>query len=397
MTVNAKSALPYGRQSIDDADIEAVVQVLRSDWLTQGPAIESFEDAITKAVGAKYAIAVSNGTAALHTAAIAAGLGPGKKLWTSPNTFVASANCALYCGAQVDFVDIDPADANMSMELLAEKLADAEAIGELPDVVVPVHFAGQACDMERLGALREKYGFNIIEDACHAIGGRDRSGSAVGACENSDMATFSFHPVKVVTTAEGGAITTNNRSYAHRLRLARTHGITRDKELSNEDLDGPWAYHQIALGYNYRLTDIQAALGCSQLNRLPEFVDRRNALALRYDQLLSEFPVRPLTVHKGSYSAYHLYVVRIDEAAAGMSRRDVFEGMAARGIRCQVHYIPVHLQPVYRAHGFTQGDFPAAEDYYKEALSLPLFPAMTDLDQDHVVSALGEIFSGANQ
>lgn len=383
--------IPYSRQSVDEADIDAVIEVLRSDWLTQGPSVERFEAAIADAVGASEVVAVANGTAALHVAAMAAGLAPGKRLWTSPNTFVASANCALYCGAEVDFVDIDPQDGNMSMARLAEKLEAAARNGALPDVVVPVHFGGQPCDMETLSALKQKYDFMVIEDACHAIGGRDRSGRPVGNCVTSDMAAFSFHPVKIVTTGEGGAISTNNPDLAARLRLARSHGITRDPSMIDGDLDGPWAYRQIDIGYNYRLTDLQAALGISQMRRLAEFVERRNAFAQRYDTLLEDLPVTPLSVHEDAVSAYHLYVVRVDEQASGHTRRQVFEALADRGIRCQVHYIPVHLQPVYSRFGFRPGDFPAAEDYYREAITLPLFPSMTESDQDRVVDELRDI------
>ena len=385
--------IPYGRQSIDQADIDTVVSVLKSDWLTQGPAVEQFEAALAEKINAAYVVAVSNGTAALHIAAMAAGLGSKKRLWTSPNTFVASANCGLYCGADVDFVDIDIQDGNMSVSALEAKLEVAERSGKLPDVVVPVHFGGQSCDMDRIGALRRKYGFKVIEDAAHAIGGHDQLGRQVGACSESEMSAFSFHPVKIVTTAEGGAVSTNDPQLAQKLRLARSHGITRDADLIDDELEGPWAYRQIDLGYNYRLTDIQAALGSSQLSRIEDFVARRNALARRYNSLLQEMPVRPLSVNENALSAYHLYVVRIDEVDAGLTRRDVFEALANRGIRCQVHYIPVHLQPVYRRFGFQPGDFPAAEDYYREALTLPLFPSMTDADQDRVVAALADIFA----
>lgn len=390
--MNSNKILPYSRQTVIDSDIEAVIEVLRSDWLTQGPTVDRFEAAIADAVGAREVVAVSNGTAALHVAAMAAGLGPGKHLWTSPNTFVASANCALYCGAEVDFVDIDPQDGNMCMERLAEKLEKAERAHALPDVVVPVHFGGQACDMETLGALKQKYAFMVIEDACHAIGGSDRAGRPVGRCDVSDMSAFSFHPVKIVTTGEGGAVSTNDPDLATRLRLARSHGITRDPALIDGDLESPWAYRQIDVGYNYRLTDLQAALGISQLSRLKEFVERRNAFARRYDSLLEELPVTPLSVHRDAVSAYHLYVVRIDEQAAGQTRRQVFDALADRGIRCQVHYIPVHLQPVYQRLGFKPGDFPAAEDYYNVAITLPLFPSMTESDQDRVVDELRNIF-----
>ena len=390
--MNSNKILPYSRQTVSDSDVEAVIEVLRSDWLTQGPTVDRFEAAIADAIGVREVVAVSNGTAALHVAAMAAGLEPGKRLWTSPNTFVASANCALYCGAEVDFVDIDPPDGNMSMVRLAEKLENAERANTLPDIVVPVHFGGQACDMETLNVLKQKYGFMVVEDACHAIGGSDRAGRPVGRCDVSDMAAFSFHPVKIVTTGEGGAVSTNDPDLATRLRLARSHGITRDPDLIDGDLDGPWAYRQIDVGYNYRLTDLQAALGISQLGRLGEFVERRNAFARRYDTLLEKLPVTPLSVHPDAVSAYHLYVVRIDEQAAGQTRRQVFEALAARGIRCQVHYIPVHLQPVYQRLGFKPGDFPAAEAYYKEAITLPLFPSMTESDQDRVVDELRNIF-----
>ena len=383
--------LPYGRQTLDDDDIAAVVDVLRSDWLTQGPTIEAFEEALAAACGAAHVVAVSHGTGALHIAAQDAGLGPGKRLWTSPNTFVASANCALYSGADVNFVDIDPDDGNMSATRLAEKLEVADRAGTLPDVVMPVHFGGQPCDMEAIGALSRQYGFIVIEDAAHAIGGRDRAGNPVGSCTDSGMAAFSFHPVKIVTTGEGGAVATNDADAADRLRMLRSHGITRDPAIIEDELDGPWAYRQIAMGYNYRLTDLQAALGLSQMRHLDAFVERRNALARRYDSLLSGLPLRPLTVHPDALSAYHLYVVRIDETAASVTRRQVFEALAERNIRCQVHYIPVHLQPVYQARGFAEGDFPEAEAYYREALTLPLFPAMTDADQDRVVEALGDI------
>lgn len=397
MTITPPDTLPYARQTIDEDDIDAVVEVLRSDWLTQGPTVERFEHLLSEVVGAKYAIAVSNGTAALHISAIAAGVRSGKRLWTSPNTFVASANCGLYCGADIDFVDIDSTDGNMSMDRLSEKLSLARKRGALPDVVIPVHFGGQSCDMESLSNLSKKYGFSVIEDACHAIGGRNRDGSPIGACKHSDMTAFSFHPVKIITTAEGGAVTTNDQGIAERLRLARTHGITRDKSIIDDDLEGPWAYRQINLGYNYRLTDIQASLGCSQIKRLKEFIARRNALARRYDTLLRKLPVQPLTVHQQALSAYHLYVVRINEKKAGLTRREVFEALAAKGIRCQVHYIPVHLQPLYRERGFKLGDFPAAEAYYNDALSLPLFPGMNYDDQDRVVNTLGEIFTRASE
>ncbi|OFX08824.1 MAG: UDP-4-amino-4,6-dideoxy-N-acetyl-beta-L-altrosamine transaminase [Alphaproteobacteria bacterium RIFOXYD12_FULL_60_8] len=377
--------LPYGRQWIDESDIEAVTSVLRSDFLTQGPMVERFERALCEAVGAHHAVAVSNGTAALHLAAMALDLGPGKMLWTSPNTFVASSNCALYCGADVDFVDIELETGNMDMAALSKKLATAK---RKPDVVVPVHFAGQSCDMAALGILKEKYGFKVIEDACHAIGGWDAQGRKVGGCAVADLAAFSFHPVKVVTTGEGGAVTTNDKTLADRIALLRTHGITRDPIFMDSKADGPWDYHQIELGLNYRLTDIQAALGFSQLSRLEDFVTRRNELAHRYDDALIGFPLIPLKVRKGVRSAYHLYVVHLNDPS---HRRLAFEALRKEGIHVQVHYIPVPSQPYYRHLGFRAEDFPMALSHYAGALTLPLYPAMSNDDQDRVVETLGRV------
>ncbi len=380
--------IPYGRQWIDDDDIAAVVEVLRSDWLTQGPTIEAFEATVAEKVGAKHAVAVSNGTAALHLAALAAGMGPGDVLWTSPITFVASANCALYTGGCVDFVDIEPDTALIDAEQLELKLAAAAETSILPKAIVVVHLAGQPCDMARIRAAADRYGVTVIEDAAHAIGG-SYAGMPVGACEFSDLTTFSFHPVKVVTTGEGGMITTNDDDLAQRLRLGRTHGITRDPALMTRNPDGPWYYEQVALGYNYRMTDFQCALGISQMRRLDEFVTRRAQLAARYDELLAELPVRPLVQHDGRTSGWHLYVITLAPEATH-SRREVFDALRAAGIGVNVHYIPVHLQPYYQALGFRPGDFPRAEAYYEAAITLPLYPAMTDADQDVVVAALKE-------
>jgi UDP-4-amino-4,6-dideoxy-N-acetyl-beta-L-altrosamine transaminase len=374
--------IPYGRQDISEDDIRAVTEVLRSDWLTQGPAIERFEQQVAQYCGARYAVAVSNATAALHIACLAAQVKPGGVLWTSPNTFVASANCALYCGATVDFVDIDPHTCNMSVDALERKLAQAQRDGALPDVVVQVHFAGQSCDMARIHALARDYGFTVIEDASHAIGGRYRD-TAVGSCAFSDMTVFSFHPVKIVTTGEGGMVLTNSPELVERLRLLRSHGITRDPALMEGEPAGAWDYQQVTLGFNYRMTDLQAALGVSQMGRLDAFVARRQQLADRYDSLLDGLGLVLPGRDAQASSAWHLYVVRVPG-----ERARVFDTLRGLGIGVNVHYIPVHTQPYYRRLGFRDGDYPAAEQYYRAAITLPLFAAMTEAQQDEVVAAL---------
>ena len=385
--------IPYGRQHITQADVDAVVEVLRSDFLTQGPAVPRFEQAVAGYCGAAHAVAVNSATSALHIACLALELGPGDLLWTSPITFVASANCGLYCGADVDFVDIDPRTYNLSADTLAEKLAAAERAGRLPKIVMPVHLTGQSCDMAAIHELSQRYGFRIIEDASHAIGGRYR-GEPVGNCRYSDITVFSFHPVKIITTAEGGMATTNDPELAGRLAMLRSHGITRDAAKMTR-MDGPWYYEQQLLGFNYRLTDLQAALGLSQMLRLDEYVARRHEIAARYDRLLADLPVTTPWQHPDSYSAFHRYVVRVEEGGENERRRRVFEGLRARGIGVNVHYIPVHTQPYYQQLGFVPGDFPVAEDYYAEAISLPMYPAMTEADQDRVVAALGEALGEA--
>ncbi|WP_439409355.1 UDP-4-amino-4,6-dideoxy-N-acetyl-beta-L-altrosamine transaminase [Bradyrhizobium sp. DASA03076] len=392
--------IPYGRQDISAEDIDAVTQVLRSDWLTQGQAGPRFEQALAGYCGVAHGIAVSNATAALHIACLALDLGPGDILWTVPNTFVASANCALYCGAHVDFVDIDPRTYNMCVAALAEKLVQADAAGRLPKVVVPVHFAGQSCEMVEIHALADRYGFRIIEDASHAVGA-DYRGRKVGAGDRSDVTVFSFHPVKIITTGEGGMLMTNAPKLAERLSYLRTHGIVRpvqapapaDERRSNEDQQGPWMYEQIELGLNYRMTDIQAALGTSQLGRLDAFVARRRELAARYDTLLAKLPVTCPWQHPDTNSAWHLYVIRLRRNEIKLSRRQVFEALRAAGIGVNVHYIPVHTQPYYQRLGFKVGMFPEAESYYQDAITLPLFSKMTDAEQDTVVAALAKILS----
>jgi UDP-4-amino-4,6-dideoxy-N-acetyl-beta-L-altrosamine transaminase len=368
--------IPYGRQDIDAADIAAVVEVLKSDWLTTGPAIERFEQAAAKRVRAAHAVAVFNGTVALHLACRALGLGPGDTLWTTPNTFVASANCALYCGAGVDFVDIDSKSLNLDVGLLEKKLKTAKT---RPKIVVPVHFSGQPCDMPAIAKLAKEYGFAVVEDASHAVGAAFQ-GEPVGSGRWSDLTVFSFHPVKIVTTGEGGMVLTARADLAQKLRLLRTHGIDRARAQS----EGGWYYEQVDLGYNYRLTDIQAALGASQLARLDAFLARRRELAARYDRLLEGLPVTRPWQHPDAASAWHLYVIQLIRK----DRKQVYDAMRSAGIGVNVHYIPVHLHPHYRRLGFKPGDFPQAEAYYERALTLPLFPGMSDTDQDRVVAAL---------
>jgi len=376
--------IPYGRQDIQQSDLDAVLEVLQSDFLTQGPMVPRFEEAVTQACGAAYGVAANSATSALHIACLALGLNDGDWLWTSPVTFVASANCGLYCGAQVDFVDIDPDTYNMCPRALAKKLAKAKVEGRLPKVIVPVHLCGLPCDMAAIQAVSSEYGVRIIEDASHAIGGRYRD-QAIGACEFSDITIFSFHPVKIVTTAEGGMATTNDPILAQKMRLFRSHGVTRDPSLMQGESDGPWYYQQVTLGLNYRLTDMQAALGSSQVARLHEYVARRHQIADRYDALLSNLPLTTPVRHSESYSGLHLYVVQLDDPSR---RRAVFEGMRAAGIGVNVHYIPVHLQPYYAEMGFAKGDFPNAEAYYAATISLPMFPLLSEEDQDTVVAVL---------
>jgi UDP-4-amino-4,6-dideoxy-N-acetyl-beta-L-altrosamine transaminase len=377
--------IPYGRQSISEADIEAVVAVLRSDWLTQGPAVERFEALVASRCGATHAVAVNSATSALHLACLAAGLGPGDTLWTSPNTFVASANCARYCGASVDFVDIDPRSYNLSADALEAKLLRARRAGRLPKVLVPVHFAGQPCDMARIAELGRSFGCTIIEDASHAIGASYRD-EPVGNCRYCDMAVFSFHPVKIVTTGEGGMLVTNSPELQEKAGRLRSHGITRSPSRMQGESHGAWYYQQVELGFNYRMTDLQAALGISQMARLDQFVARRSELARRYYRLLEGLPlVLPWQAPQGS-SSFHLYPVQVDTTR--VERRRLFDLLREAGIGVNVHYLPVHTQPYFERLGFCRGMFPEAERYYQGALSLPLFASMTDQQQDRVVQAL---------
>jgi UDP-4-amino-4,6-dideoxy-N-acetyl-beta-L-altrosamine transaminase len=382
--------IPYGRQSISDDDVAAVERVLRSDWITQGPTITQFERSMAEYTGARHGLAVSNATAALHLACLALGVGMGDLVWTSPNTFLASANCALYCGADVDFVDIDPRTYNLCVDKLEAKLRAAQAAGRLPKVLIPVHFAGQSCDMRAIHALAQQYGFRIIEDASHAVGA-DYAGGKVGNCRYSDVTVFSFHPVKILTTGEGGMLLSNDDALHRQLGLLRSHGMVRDPAELEDQGQGAWYYEQHALGFNYRITDIQAALGLSQLGRLDAFVARRRAIAARYTTLLADLPVT--TPFQAAYgeSAWHLYPVWIQPGADGdvaARRKAVFASLREQGIGVNVHYIPVPNQPYYQRLGFKPGQFPQAERYYSGAISLPMYYSLTDAEQDQVVEAV---------
>ncbi|MGI9204993.1 MAG: UDP-4-amino-4,6-dideoxy-N-acetyl-beta-L-altrosamine transaminase [Woeseiaceae bacterium] len=394
--------IPYGRQDITQADIDAVVSVLRSDFLTQGPVVPRFEKAVSDRVSAKYAVAVNSGTSALHVACMALQLGEGDCLWTVPNTFAASANCALYCGADIDFVDIDAEDWNLSLTHLKEKLLKARKNECLPKVVVPVHYAGQPTHQEAIWELAQEFGFKVLEDASHSIGA-SRHGEPVGSCRWSDVCVFSFHPVKVVTSAEGGMGVTNDEEIAERMAMLRSHGITRDPskfrniEAHGNNLAdrkrkvGAWHYEQQMLGYNYRLTDLHAAIGVSQLERLEQYVSRRSELARRYDQALTDLPIQLPTVAESNNSAHHLYTIRMPSDSPAERQRNVFDALRERGIGVNVHYIPVHLHPYYRQLGFSDGQFPEAELHGRTAITLPLFPTMTDDEQAAVINAVKDV------
>lgn len=379
--------IPYGRQEVTKEDMLAVAEVLQSDYLTQGPTVPAFEQAVAEYVGSGYAIATNSATSALHLACLAFSLTKGDWLWTVPNTFVASANCGLYCGANIDFVDIDPKTYNLCPAELEKKLIQAKKENKLPKVLIPVHFAGQSCEMGKIHALSVKYGFHIVEDASHAIGGQYQS-NMIGSCKYSDMTIFSFHPVKIITTGEGGMVTTNSRELAQKVTELRAHGITRDIAKMSKAPDGDWYYEQTDLGFNYRLTDIQAALGCSQLKRLSTYIKTRHELAERYQQVLANLPVTLPFQHQDAYSAYHLYPVLLDLDSLKESKQTIFKKLRSAGIGVNVHYIPVHTQPYFKARGFKDGDFPLAEDYYARTITIPLFPKMTHQQQDEVVIQL---------
>ena len=383
--------IPYGRQDISQADIDVVVEVLRSSYLTQGPSVPRFEEAVAQYCGAQYGVAVNSATSALHIACLALDLGPDDWLWTSPNTFVASANAALYCGAKVDFVDIDPRTYNMSVERLKKKLEQAEKVGRLPRVVMPVHFAGQPCDMPAIYTLSKQYGFNIIEDASHAIGA-SYNNIKVGSCTHSDITVFSFHPVKIITSGEGGMSMTNDTDLANKMRRLRTHGITNEKELMHPRPENEiWNYQQIELGFNYRMTDIQAALGLSQMQRLDEFVSRRHKIAECYDAELESLPITSPHQASGTYSSYHLYPIRINKAKSEKTQRQVYNFLWQNGVAANLHYIAVHRQPYHEKLGFKVGDFPESEQFHEEVISLPIFSSLSRPDQDLVISSLAKV------
>lgn len=377
----------YGKQFIDEQDINAVVEVLKSDFLTQGPVIENFEKAVAEYCGTKYAVAVTNATSALHIACLAAGLDKGDMLWTSPITFTASANCGRYCGSDVDFVDIDDNTYDMSVTALKEKLEKSKI---KPKVVIPVHLAGQSCEMQEIYDLSKQYGFTVIEDASHAIGA-DYKDTKVGCCKYSDMTVFSFHPVKIITTGEGGMVLTNSEELYKKLTLYRSHCITRDENLMTKEADGPWYYQQIGLGFNYRMTELQAALGLSQLAKVDKFVARRRQLAERYNELLKDLPLKLPYQNPNTDSSWHLYIVRVDFNKIKKTKKDIFAEMKAKGVCLNLHYIPVHTQPYYQNLGFKNADFPVSEKYYEEAFTLPLYYSLTDEQQEYIVSTLKEV------
>jgi UDP-4-amino-4,6-dideoxy-N-acetyl-beta-L-altrosamine transaminase len=384
--------IPYGRQNINQEDIDAVIEVLQSDFLTQGPVVPAFEKTVASYCGAENSIAVNSATSALHLACLALGIGKDDVVWTTPITFVASANCALYCGATIDFIDIDPRTYNMSVERLSEKLEQALKNGKLPKVVIPVHMCGQPCDMAGIYELSQKYGFKIIEDASHAIGGKYRD-EPIGNCRYSDITIFSFHPVKIITTGEGGMSLTNDATLAKKMRLLRSHGITRDVNEMTHVSDGPWYYEQIDLGYNYRMTDIQAALGLSQMRRLDEFVSKRHNIATRYDYLLADLPVVTPWQYPENYSGFHLYVIRLNVKEILKTHLEVFEGLRLKGVGVNLHYIPVYHQPYYKIMGFEKGYCSEAENYYAEAISLPLYFGLSDEEQSLVVESIQWLLS----
>jgi UDP-4-amino-4,6-dideoxy-N-acetyl-beta-L-altrosamine transaminase len=379
--------IPYGRQDITSSDIDAVINVLKSDYLTQGPVVPEFEKIVSDYIGAKYAVAVNSATSALHVACLALGLGPGDWLWTSAVTFVASANCGLYCGARIDFVDIDPRTNNLCPHALAIKLAIAEKKGKLPKVLVAVHLSGLPCDMQAIHSLGQKYGFKIIEDASHAIGGKYK-GEFIGNCRYSDITVFSFHPVKIITTAEGGMALTNSDTLAKEMILYRSHGITRDSAQMTTEPHGPWYYQQIRLGFNYRMTDLQAALGISQMNRLEAYVALRHDQARQYDQALTSLPIAIPWRHPDFYSGMHLYVIRLQLDKIAKSHRQVFEELRSNFIGVNLHYIPVYSHPYFRQMGFEARDFPHSEQYYSDAISLPIFQTLSESQQRQVINAL---------
>ncbi|MDC3397663.1 UDP-4-amino-4,6-dideoxy-N-acetyl-beta-L-altrosamine transaminase [Candidatus Pelagibacter ubique] len=390
MSLNNLDMIPYGKQDINQSDIEAVVAVLKSDFLTQGPQVPLFEKNVSNYCNAQYGVAVNSATSALHIACLALGLSKDDWLWTSPNSFVASANCALYCGAKVDFVDIDPKTCNLSVEELKKKLIQAKKNNKLPKIVIPVHFAGQSCDMQSIYKLSQEFGFKIIEDASHAIGGKYLN-KPIGGCQFSDITVFSFHPVKIITTAEGGLATTNQQDLAEKMQLFRAHGITRDSKLMTKETEGGWYYQQVELGFNYRMNDLQAALGITQMKRLDKFITIRHSLKQRYHELLKDLPLITPTQSSDSYSSLHLYPVQLKLEQISKTQNQIFDELRKSGVGVNLHYIPIHMQPYYQNIGFKKGDFPKVEDYYSRAISIPIYQGLTFEYQDKVVKALKEL------
>ncbi|MBT5400746.1 UDP-4-amino-4,6-dideoxy-N-acetyl-beta-L-altrosamine transaminase [bacterium] len=388
--------IPYGKQDINQSDIDAVINVLKSDFLTQGPQVPLFEKIVSNYCGVEYGVSVNSATSALHIACLALDLGKGDWLWTSPNSFVASANCGLYCGAKVDFVDIDPRTYNLSAKELEKKLIQAKQDGKLPKIVIPVHFAGQSCNMKKIHLLSQEYGFKIIEDASHAIGGKYLE-KPIGGCQYSDITVFSFHPVKIITTAEGGMAVTGSEALKEKMQLFRSHGVTRNKKLMTKESEGGWYYQQVALGFNYRMTELQAALGISQMQRLDEFVAKRHILQKKYDLLLEDLPIIKPYQDKDSYSALHLYPIQIDLNSTKKSRKQVFNELRKKNISVNVHYIPIYSHPYYEKFDFSNEILPIAENYYNRAISIPLFSIMTSLQQNTVEQALLSIFKLNNK
>jgi len=383
-----ENSIPYGKQLIDKDDINSVIEVLKSDWITQGPKVEEFENSISRYCNSKYAVAVNSATSALHIACRALELKSGDILWTSPNSFVASANCGLYCDSIIDFVDIDPLTYNMSIDKLEKKLINAESSNSLPKVIIPVHFAGQSCDMQRLHSLSKKYNFKILEDASHALGASYKD-YKVGSCKYSDITVFSFHPVKIITTGEGGVATTNSSILQKRMTLFRSHGITKENIRSSSDV-GAWSYEQIDLGYNYRLSDINAALGCSQIKKIDEFVKKRNSIAQKYNIEFNKLSIGLPTIESFNYSSWHLYPITLESSHI---RKYIYEELRKRNINTNIHYIPIHTQPYFRKLGFKVGDFPESEKYYSKTLSLPIFPALPNSHQSYVIDTIKDLLS----
>tara|TARA_B110000008_G_C16917706_1_gene543388 strand:+ start:327 stop:1484 length:1158 start_codon:yes stop_codon:yes gene_type:complete len=384
--------IPYGKHDIDQTDIDVVTQILKNEFLTQGKVVPEFEKRVSEYCGAKHGVATNSATSALHIACLALGLSEGDYLWTSPNTFVASANCGLYCGAKIDFVDIDPKTYNISPDSLEEKLIYAKKNGQLPKIIVPVHFSGQSCEMKAIHKLSLQYGFKILEDASHAIGGEYRN-KAIGSCQYSDITVFSFHPVKIITTGEGGMAVTNDDLLSKKMSMLRSHGITHDNNLMTQNSDGQWFYQQIDLGFNYRLTDIQAALGISQINRLEHYVEKRHKIALNYNKAFKELPLKTPYQHSDTKSSFHLYVIQLIENKQTLSKKDLFDRLRKLGIGVNLHYIPVHTQPYFKKFGFKLGDFPVAEKYYKNVISIPMYPTLQENQQNFVISSIKKILN----